>query len=203
MIDFPAFDRRPIIVAIAGPNGAGKTTFYHAHLKLVALPFINTDVLAHELDLEAYAAARIANSIRRELIKRRESFVFETVFSDPVGDKVAFLKEAAESGYTVVLCYIGIAGPDVSEERVAMRVSQGGHDVPSEKLRLRFGRTIENLRTAIKKLPYVLVYDNDNLSAPYRQVAVFEEGRLLTSNKPLPDWLEPLVRNGFKPTSKR
>ena len=166
MIDFPAFDRRPIIVAIAGPNGAGKTTFYHAHLKLVALPFINTDVLAHELDLEAYAAARVADSIRHELVKRRASFVFETVFSDPVGDKVAFLKEAAESGYTVVLCYIGIAGPDVSEERVAMRVSQGGHDVPSEKLRLRFGRTIENLRTAIKKLPYVLVYDNETFAAP-------------------------------------
>ena len=28
----------------------------------------------------------------------------------------------------------------------------------SEKLRLRFGRTIENLRTAIKKLPYVLIH---------------------------------------------
>jgi predicted ABC-type ATPase len=194
LIDFRAFDQRPIIVAIAGPNGAGKTTFYHAHLKLVALPFINTNVLAHELDLEAYAAARIADSIRRELVKRRESFVFETVPSDPVGDKVAFLKEAAESGYTVVLCYIGIAGPDVSEDRVAMRVSQGGHDVPSKKLRLHFGRTIANLRTAIKKLPYVLVYDNNNLSVPYRQAAVFEKGRLLTSNKRLPDWFKPLVR---------
>jgi uridine kinase len=27
-MDIAAFDRRPIIVAIAGPNGAGKTTFY-------------------------------------------------------------------------------------------------------------------------------------------------------------------------------
>ncbi len=113
MIDFPAFDRRPIIVAIAGPNGAGKTTFYHAHLKLVALPFINTDVLAHELDLEACAAARVADSIRRELVKRRESFVFETLFSDPVGDKVAFLKEAAESGYK----RIGICFPAQSHRR--------------------------------------------------------------------------------------
>ena len=29
----------------------------------------------------------------------------------------------------VVLCFIGISGPKKSEERVAMRVSQGGHDV--------------------------------------------------------------------------
>ncbi len=122
-------------------------------MQSAALPFINADVLAHELDLDAYAAARVADSIRRDLVKRRESFVFETVFSDPVGDKVAFLKEAAESGYTVVLCYIGISGPDVSEDRVAMRVSQGGHDVPSEKLRLRFERTTENLRAAIQNFP--------------------------------------------------
>jgi predicted ABC-type ATPase len=194
LIDFAPFDQRPIIVAIAGPNGAGKTTFYHAHLQPAALPFINTDALAHELDLEAYSAARVADSIRRELVRRRESFVFETVFSDPVGEKVAFLKEAAESGYAVVLCYIGIAGPDVSEERVAMRVSQGGHDVPNEKLRSRFARTVANLKTAIQELPHVLIYDNNDLNAPYRLVAVFERGRLLTANEPMPEWLEPLVQ---------
>ena len=193
MIDFASFDQRPIIVAVAGPNGAGKTTFCNAHLRSAALSVINTDVLAHELELDAYAAASVADSIRRELVKRRESFIFETVFSDPVGDKVGFLKEAAENRYTVVLCYIGISGPEVSEERVAMRVSQGGHDVPSEKLQLRFTRTLDNLRMAIQRLPHVLIYDNDDLSNPYQQVAVFEQGRLLTSKEHLPNWLEPLV----------
>ena len=61
-MDFAPLDARPIIVAIAGPNGAGKTTFYHAHLRRAGLPFINADVLARELDLEPYAAARIALS---------------------------------------------------------------------------------------------------------------------------------------------
>jgi len=46
---------------------------------------------------------------------------FETVFSDPVGDKVAFLEEAARCGYVVVLCYIGLTGPDQSMQRVAIR----------------------------------------------------------------------------------
>ena len=193
MTDFALFDQRPIIVAVAGPNGAGKTTFWNVHLRSAALSFINADVLAHELELDAYAAASVANSIRRELVKRRESFIFETVFSDPVGDKVKFLKKAAESGYTVVLCYIGISGPEVSEERVAMRVSQGGHDVPSDKLQSRFARTIDNLRMAIQRLPHVLIYDNDDLTNPYQQVAVFEQGRLMTSKEPLPNWLEALV----------
>lgn len=192
-MDFAHFDDRPIVVAIAGPNGAGKTTFYHAHLQPAALPFVNADVLAHELDLEAYAAARVADALRREFIRRRESFVFETVFSDPVGDKVGFLKRAAESGYTVVLCYVGIAGPDVSEVRIAMRTSQGGHDVPTEKLHSRHPRTLANLKAAIRELPHVLVYDNNDLAVPFRQVAIFEEGSLQELNEPVPIWLRPLI----------
>ena len=191
-MDFAPLDARPVIVAIAGPNGAGKTTFYHAHLRRAGLPFINADVLARELDLEPYAAARMADALRREFVARGSSFVFETVFSDPVGDKRAFLQEAAASGYTVVLCYVGLSGPDVCEARVAMRVSQGGHDVPTEKLRTRYPRTIENLRAAIRDLPHVLIYDNDDLSRPYRLVAVFEQGRLRSLNEPVPAWLKPL-----------
>src|SRR6266478_671554 len=110
----PLLDRRPIIVVIAGPNGAGKTTFYHAHLQPAGLRFVNADVLARELNLDPYAAAKVADALRRELVNQRESFVFETVFSDPVGDKLSFLKEAIEKGYTVMLCFIGVSGPDIS-----------------------------------------------------------------------------------------
>jgi predicted ABC-type ATPase len=192
-MDFTLFDRRPVIVAVAGPNGAGKTTFYQSHLRAAALPFINADTLAREVSLDPYAAARLADALRRALVKRRESFVFETVFSDPVGDKLKFLKEAATSGYAVVLCYIGIADAEVSKERVSMRVSQGGHDVPTEKLESRFPRVLKNLKAAIRDLSHVLVFDNDDLRTPFRQVAAFERGRLVYSAEPVPEWLRPLL----------
>ncbi len=88
--------------------------------------------------------------MRDELVRQRESFIFETVFSDPAGEKLASLTDADAASYNVVLCFIGISGPKISEERIAMRVSQGGHDVPGEKLVARFPRTIANLR---RKLP--------------------------------------------------
>jgi predicted ABC-type ATPase len=91
LMEFAEVDRRPILVAIAGPNGAGKTAFFRAHLAAAGLRFVNADVLAAELAVEPYEAARLADALRRALVGRRESFVFETVFSDPVGDKVAFL----------------------------------------------------------------------------------------------------------------
>lgn len=109
--------------------------------------FANADVLANELEMEPYAAARVAASLRGALVEQRESFVFETVFSDPVGDKLAFLKDSVARGYSVILCFIGISGPEVSEQRVAMRVSQGGHDVPSDKLITRYPRTLANAHT--------------------------------------------------------
>ena len=79
-----ALDKRPVIVAIAGPNGAGKTTFFHSHLREAGLRFINADDIAGELGISAYEAAQIADALRHELVRQRESFVFETVFSDPV-----------------------------------------------------------------------------------------------------------------------
>jgi predicted ABC-type ATPase len=77
-MDFSWLDQRPLVVAVAGPNGAGKTTFFHSHLRSAALPFVNADVLADELNLDAYDAARLADAMRRELVARRESFIFET-----------------------------------------------------------------------------------------------------------------------------
>ena len=189
----PLLDARPIIVAIAGPNGAGKTTFYNAFLHQGGLRFLNADEIARELELDPYEAARVAHALRLELIKQRESFVFETVFSDPVGDKVTLLKDAAAAGYSVVLCYIGVSTPEISEERVAMRVSQGGHDVPTDKLTTRFPRILANLKAAVNDLPLVLVFDNDDLNNPYRRVAEFQKGVKKFLAEPVPVWLRPLV----------
>lgn len=186
-------DRRPIVVAIAGPNGAGKTTFFESHLKLTGLRFLNADSIARELDVDAYEAARMISALRTELVNQRESFIFETVFSDPVGDKLGFLKQAAELGYAVVLCFVGIAGAATSEQRVAMRVSQGGHDVPPEKLVQRFPRTLSNLAAAIRDLPCVLIFDNDDLKVPFRHVATYASGQTVQLNEPVPSWLKSLL----------
>ena len=189
-------DRRPILVALAGPNGAGKTTFYHSHLQLAGLRLVNADVLARELGMNPYEAATAAATIRRELVRQRESFVFETVFSDPVGDKLAFLQEAAQAGYTVLLCFIGVSSPEISQDRVAMRVLEGGHDVPPEKIAARYPRILKNLKAAIRNLPHVWIFDNDDLRRPFRLAAVCEDGGVARMEKPMPHWLRQLLPTG-------
>jgi predicted ABC-type ATPase len=92
-------------------------------------------------------------------------------------------------GYQVLLCFIGIASPETSDQRVAMRVSQGGHDVPLEKLVTRFPRTLANLKAAIHALSHVIIFDNEDLNHPFKCVAVFEHGKASFLGKPPPLWL--------------
>jgi predicted ABC-type ATPase len=187
-MDLASFDRRPLIVVVAGANGAGKTTFFRSHLSQTGLLFVNADHLAQEFNVDSYAAAGMADVLRRSLVSSRESFIFETVFSDPVHDKIEFLERAVNDGYTVVVIFIGIAGPETSDARIAMRLAKGGHDVPFEKLAARFPRVLTNLKAAIRRLPHVFVYDNDDLDHPYRLVAVFDGGKTPCVNEPLPKW---------------
>ncbi len=183
----------PELVVIAGPNGAGKSTFYASQLALANLIFVNADVLAAKFELSPYEAAALAQSLREALLAEKESFVFETVFSDREGSKLSFLEQAVELGYRVTLCFIGLDSAETSQQRVAMRVTQGGHDVPDEKLEARYPRSLENLRQAIRRLPEVRVYDNSDLRTPYRHLATYQTGKQVHVKPPLPAWFSTLA----------
>ena len=192
-----AFDdllaRRPLLIGLAGPNGAGKSSFYESYLADMEFRFVNADVLALTAALDPYDAAKLADQLRRQLLAQEESFIFETVFSDPVGEKLEFLKTAEKRGYAVLLVFIGIDGPSKSDERVTMRVSQGGHDVPSDKLIERFPRVMHNLKRALVELRNVQVYDNSSLDAKYRLVAARLDGESIKLHEKTPEWLRPLL----------
>jgi predicted ABC-type ATPase len=179
----------PLLVMLAGPNGAGKSTFFEAHLKALGLPFLNADVLARTTGLNAYEAAEAIAGIRDQLIEREESFITETVLSDPIGEKVAVLAGAAEAGFDVTLIYIGLESSDLSRDRVRTRVAAGGHDVPPEKLAARYERSLENLERGIARLPRVVIYDNSSFASPHRFLAEFQSGKLIRQGEgSVPAW---------------
>ena len=197
----------PMVVMLAGSNGAGKSTFYNAHLDKLGLPFINADRIAEELRTDSravppqlaelpadQAAQRMADEERRASIILGRSFVTETVLSDPVGAKIAILTDARGRGYDVWLFFIGISSAELSRARVRERVvSRQGHDVPTDKIQSRYGRTRANLPGAIAAASIAVLLDNDLAHSPYRFVALFESGSLVSSSGLAPDWAKAVL----------
>lgn len=192
---------QPILVFVAGPNGSGKSTFFAEYLERLGLPYVNADDIARMLrartpkappdtiDRRAFAEAE---RLRAALVEAGVSFCTETVFSDPKGAKLTLLATARERGFAVFLIFICLDSAALSIARVRQRARQGGHDVPDVKLRARFPRTLANMRAAIPIADEVFLFDNSSFDTPYRTVAVYQGGRLVSRHPPLPPWTRDL-----------
>lgn len=173
---------------LAGANGSGKSTLF-ADLDALAqgrdFPFINADLLATLLSGIPQAnrlTQRIADLMRSHMVEHKATFATETVFSDEVGAKLAFLRSAAEAGFRVVFVYVVLANWQLSRQRVAFRVREGmGHDVPTDRLARRFVASRENARRALSFVETGLVFDNSSaeLSKRMRLMAVTENGKIV------------------------
>jgi predicted ABC-type ATPase len=182
-----------LLVVVAGPNGAGKSTFVETFLKPPGILIVNPDEVAKGLSQDSpddvgYEAARVADAWRRDLAGRGVSFCMETVFSDPQGAKLGFLKECQSNGYTVILVFIGLESAELSLGRVIQRVERGGHDVPDAKIEARFPRTFDNLRQALTFVDDALLFDNSSSDQPFRFVAAFKAGKQQRRKGFAPAW---------------
>jgi predicted ABC-type ATPase len=178
----------PRLIVLAGPNGAGKSTFFRLYLEKSGLPFLNADILQANSGIEAYEAARTVDAARLAYLNARAGFITETVFSDPDGRKLEFLRRAIEVGHDLEMLYIGLSSPELAAKRVAQRVANGGHSVPSEKVASRYPRSLENLTKAMAFVPVVRLFDNSRY-AQYRLLGVFRQGKLAQRTEgPIPEW---------------
>lgn len=154
------------IVIIAGPNGAGKTTFAREFLPHEAnCPiFINADLIAAGLspfvpEAVAIKAARLMLLAIDEQLAAGNSFALETTLSG-VGYARAIPLWRAK-GYRVKLIFLQLPTVQVAVDRVAARVAQGGHGIPSDVIRRRFDAGLRNFHRVYKPLADVwLHFDN-------------------------------------------
>jgi len=189
-------DRKQLWI-LAGGNGAGKSTFYRTQLAPLGVPFINADVLAKELYPEApeehsYDAAKLATEMRFKLLHEGRSFCFETVFSHP--SKIDFVAKAKALGYQIILVFIHLDNVSLNQARVAQRLSEGGHNVPDEKVASRIPRLLQNIKQTLPLCDQVRILNNSRIDNPFQQVAVIRNGQL-QQEIPLPDWAKDLLEN--------
>lgn len=140
----------PNLYIIAGCNGAGKTTASYIVLPklLNCREFVNADNIAAGIspfnpESVAVAAGRIMLARINELLLGGVDFALETTLSTK--SYVSFIKKAKDLGYEVTLLYFWLSAPNVAINRVATRVSKGGHHIPNDVIERRYYRGIKNL----------------------------------------------------------
>jgi len=186
---------------LAGGNGAGKSTFYKTRLKPLGMAFINADVLAKQLfpnetEERSYEAAKIAESLRLELLTEGRSFCFETVFSHP--SKIDFIAKAKAMGYETILVFVHLENAALNQARVSQRVSEGGHHVPAKKVINRIPKVMQNIKQALPLFDFSYVLDNSRLDNPFHQVAVIKNGQICFITNPIPAWTSALLSDYLK-----
>lgn len=188
-------DRKQLWI-LAGGNGAGKSTFYRTQLERLGLQFINVDILAKELYPQApeehsYDAAKLATEMRFRLLYEGRSFCCESVFSHP--SKIDFVAQAKVLGYQIILVFIHLDTVSLNQARVAQRLSEGGHNVPDEKVANRIPRLLQNIKQTLPLCDQVRILNNSRIDNPFQQVAVILNGQTIHQEIPLPNWVKDLL----------
>lgn len=140
----------PNLYIIGGPNGAGKTTAAMTVLPeiLDCFEFVNADAIAAGLspfkpESVAFEAGRLMLERIELLLSQHIDFAIETTLATK--SYVSLVKKAQSFGYEVTLLFLWLPSAEMAVERVKKRVLTGGHDIPEEIVRRRYGRGLRNL----------------------------------------------------------
>ena len=149
------------MVIVIGANGAGKSTLIANMYEKYNLqyPYINADLVKRkDNSLTDSKAMFDTMDIVTESLKSGKSFVYESVFSHP--SKLDFLKQAKQMGYKVHVFYVCTDNPQINIARVANRVKEGGHNVPTQKIIDRYYRNLALAKKTIEFCDNFYIIDN-------------------------------------------
>ena len=178
---------------ISGCNGAGKTTASYTVLPeiLQCKEFINADEIAKGLspfnpESVAIEAGRLMLQRIEYLLERNETFSIETTLATK--SYINLVRRAQEKGYRVHLIFFWLETPELAIQRVAERVSKGGHNIPIDIITRRYVAGISNLfNLFMNEVDSWMIYDNSRSPRTFiakgGRIAEFEVFSELVFNK--------------------
>ena len=159
---------RPVCHVVAGPNGSGKSTFALDYLPEFAgsIEYVNPDLMAQglsptDITLSALKAGKLTLQRIADLVRDGVSFGFETTLSGR--GHLKLLGDARKAGYAIHLYYLWMPSVKMLPSRIRHRVLAGGHDVPAEDVRRRYGRSVANVRDYVRLADVFRVFDASDI----------------------------------------
>ena len=177
--------RKPIVLVFAGPNGSGKTTVTRG------LPtfgtYVNADDIKAAYNITDLEAAQQAELLRNTLLDKQADFSFETVLSTE--RNLLLLEKAKSLGYEIQCVYVLTCNENINVARVKARFAAGGHDVPEDKVRVRYHRALALIPRLLNVCNKVLIYDNSD-----KPMLIFQKENGLTVSYPNIFWSDDAIR---------
>ncbi len=141
--------------------------------------------------IDGYFAAFISDFIRNNMLNIVHQFTIETVLSDD--RKLEYIKLAKNLGYRIYLYFVSTKDVMINVKRVSQRVELGGHNVPEEKIKKRYTKSLQNLHNTIKLCDRAYLFDNSSES--WILLAELDEDRLILHEDVIPAWLNDNLLN--------
>ncbi|WP_282937632.1 hypothetical protein [Paenibacillus sp. RC67] len=102
------------------------------------------------------------------------------------------MRDAKVNGFEVTMFYVGLGDYNLNLERVAVRVKNGGHHIPSEDIIRRHQTSIQNLISHLELIDHLIVIDN-SLSEG-RITLGADDGSITCRSETVPSWIECIVQ---------
>ena len=176
----------------AGVNGAGKTSIYKSiyYNENKDEKRINTDEMVARVG--SWTDNNLQIKCAREAVKLIKKYIFEEISFNQettLSGKsiISNIKLAKEKGFYVTMNYIGVESVDIAKERVAIRVSKGGHGISDEAIERRYVDSLVNLNKVISMCDKVNIYDNTEM---FKLVMIINNGEIIWKDRKIPSWLK-------------
>lgn len=184
----------PTFTLVAGPNGSGKSTLTAALTFEGQKNVVDPDAIARTLSPKAparaaFAAARQAVARCRTLVENQESFILESTLAGH--GALSRMRAAKQAGFRTLRIYVSLGDPELHIERVRLRVSLGGHDIPDGDIRRRYIRSLLHAPEAIRLADETVILDNSG-SQPER-ILMLKNGQIIWRASSLAPWVQKLV----------